>query len=506
MSDAIDFHAKASPGKLALLNLATGERISYAEANDRIAKLAGLIRERLGNASGERVVMLSRNSAFMLLVHYACARAGHIFVPLNWRLAAPEIASLIDDAKPAAIFYQPDFAAAAAPAFASAKENCRFSMEAGGENILQQAKDCAPIFSSAGMDENAPIALFYTSGTSGRAKGVIITGKTALHSELNYGMSAMVTHRAVALCDMPLFHVAGLFASSRTTLYFGGTVLVSEKFDPVVTVENLLDEKLGVTHYFCVTQMVSLMRAQHPPETIKKLKKLTVLQTGGAPHPPASVRQWAEDGVMMLDGFGMTEIGSAFSMPWGDTERIARKAGSVGFPAYSMDAKIVTAEGEDARPGEVGELWVRGPNVTPGYWNRPEETAAVFSDGWFRTGDAARCDEDGYYSIVDRTKDMYISGGENVYPVEVEAALAEHAGVIDCAVVGVPDDKWGEVGVAYIMLKAGEKMSAQDVVDFVKSRLASYKAPKHVQFVDELPRTPSGKVQKHKLRAEWVGK
>ncbi|PQA86939.1 AMP-binding protein [Hyphococcus luteus] len=505
MSDAIDFHAKTQPEKLAILDLISGEAISYAEANERIAKLAGMLRERLGDKQGERVVMLSRNSSFMLLAQFACARAGHIFVPLNWRLAPPEVEKLIADAAPAAVFWQPEFEDHAAPAVKNIPGDCSFIIEGDGVNILVAAKEAAPIYLAINADANAPIILLYTSGTSGRAKGVIITSSTALYSSLNYGLSAEVSSSSVFLCDMPLFHVAGLMAASRTPLLYGATVLVSPKFDPVVSVQNLLNEEYGVTHYFCVTQMAAMMRANNPPETIRKLSRLQVIQTGGAPNPPAAVRQWAADGVPQVDGFGMTEIGSAFSMPHHDLDVIKKKAGSVGFPAFCMRAKVMKPDGTEAPTGEVGELWVKGPNVTPGYWNRPEETKAAFEDGWFKTGDSARVDEDGHYYIVDRTKDMYISGGENVFPVEVEAALAEMSEILDCAVIGVPDERWGEVGVAYILLKGkGETLSAEDVIAHVKSRLAAFKAPKHVEFVEELPRTPSGKVQKHKLKDQWL--
>lgn len=504
MSDAIDFHAKTQPEKLAILDLVSGEALTYAAANERIARLAGMLRERLGDKSGERIVMLSRNSSFMLLLHYACARAGHIFVPLNWRLAPPEVEALITDAAPAAVFWQPDFEAHAAPAIAAAPERCRFRIEGDGAAILASAAASEAIYVGVNPDMHAPIILLYTSGTSGRAKGVVITSSTALYSSLNYGLSAEVSASSVFLCDMPLFHVAGLMAASRTPLLYGGSVLVSPKFDPVVSVRNLLNEDYGVTHYFCVTQMGAMMRASNPPDAIRKLSRLNVLQTGGAPNPPAAVRQWAEDGVRQVDGFGMTEIGSAFSMPPQDLETIKRKAGSVGYPAFSMRAKIMSPEGKEAPVGEVGELWVKGPNVTPGYWNRPEETKAAFHDGWFKTGDSARVDEDGCFYIVDRTKDMYISGGENVFPVEVEAALAEMPAILDCAVIGVPDERWGEVGVAYVLLKKNAALAGDEVIAHVKSRLAAFKAPKHVAFVDDLPRTPSGKVQKHRLKEKWL--
>lgn len=503
MHDLIHFHAQATPAKKAIVDLHTGEAYDYRHADQRISQLASYLLKATDGERGGRVAMISRNSAFMLLMHFACARAGLIFVPLNWRLAPPEIGALIEDAQPSLLFWQPDFDALAASGFDIVEEARRFRIEGAGESFAKEEPD--DFIENADAVEDDPITLLYTSGTSGKSKGVILTHKTVLYSALNFAQSSAVDRNTVFLCDMPLFHVAGLLAVARTPLFFGGTVLVSQKFDPVNTFKNLTDPALGVTHYFCVTQMAALMREKNPPGAMKKLSHLTAMQTGGAPNPPAAVRAWAEDGVAQVDGFGMTEIGSAFSMPPYDVSIIREKAGSVGMPSPFTQGKVMTAEGREAAPDEIGELWVRGPNVTPGYWNKPAETAAAFEGEWLKTGDSARKDKDGFYYIVDRTKDMFISGGENVYPVEIEAVLTEMPEVLDCAVIGVPDQKWGEVGAALILLKEGkDSLTAEEVISFVKSRLASFKAPKHVRFVDDLPRTPSGKVQKHKLRDAWT--
>ncbi|WP_428409011.1 AMP-binding protein [Hyphococcus sp.] len=504
MHDLVHFHAQATPEKKAIVDLQTSESYDYRHADQRISQIASFLLKATNGKRGERVAMISRNSAFMLLVHYACARAGLIFVPLNWRLAPPEIGALIEDAQPSVLIWQTEFEALAEPGFGMVDPSRQFRLAETGESFAKDESEQFVANTQAADDD--PITLLYTSGTSGKSKGVILTHKTVLYSALNFAQSSAVDRNTVFLCDMPLFHVAGLLAVSRTPLFFGGTVLVSQKFDPVNTFKNLTDPALGVTHYFCVTQMAALMREKNPPGAMKKLAHLTAIQTGGAPNPPAAVRAWAEDGVSQVDGFGMTEIGSAFSMPPYDVRIIREKAGSVGMPSPFTEGKIMTPEGIEAEPNEIGELWVRGPNVTPGYWNKPVETAASFEGEWLKTGDSARKDEDGFYYIVDRTKDMFISGGENVYPVEIEAVLAEMPEILDCAVIGVPDQKWGEVGAAIILLKdGGASMTPEGVIAFVKSRLASYKAPKHVRFVDDLPRTPSGKVQKHKLRDAWTG-
>jgi fatty-acyl-CoA synthase len=244
------------------------------------------------------------------------------------------------------------------------------------------------------------------------------------------------------------------------------------------------------------------MRRRAPGFDPAHFARLTALQTGGAPHAEADVLAWINDGVRLTDGFGMSEAGTVLGMPPGDLNLLRRKAGAAGLPAIDIEIRLVGQGGDDVAAGETGEIWVRGPSVTPGYWRNEEATRAAFSDGWFKSGDAARRDEDGFITIVDRWKDMYVSGGENVYPAEVEAALSVCPGVREVAIVGVPDARWGEVGVAFVV-GAGAPV---DIVAFCRERLAAYKAPKHVTFVEALPRTASGKVKKAVLRAEWAAR
>jgi fatty-acyl-CoA synthase len=344
--------------------------------------------------------------------------------------------------------------------------------------------------------------MLYTSGTTGRPKGVLFTERNALFSALNFSLQARVDADSVFLCEPPLFHVAALLAAARTTLVQGGALLIARQFDPVETFRRLTDPALGVTNYFCVPQMARMMR-NAPGFDGKRLAKLRCIVSGGAPHAAADVRRWLEDGVKMLDGFGMSEVGSVTAMPIDDLETVKAKAGSCGLPGLVTQLRLVDEEGRDVDPGEVGELWVKTPTLSPGYWNRPDATAASRTeDGWFKTGDAGRFDEDGFLYLVDRIKDMYISGGENVYPAEVEAAIAEMSGIADVAVIGVPDEKWGEAGCAYVVPAKGASLTPESVVAHCRARLARFKAPATVLIVEALPRNPSGKLLKHVLRAE----
>jgi fatty-acyl-CoA synthase len=267
-----------------------------------------------------------------------------------------------------------------------------------------------------------------------------------------------------------------------------------------LTLQRMSDPDLGVTHYFSVPQMAATLW-QQPGFDASKLQKIVAWAIGGAPNPKAQTERFLSAGVRISEGFGMSETGSNFALPPFELPEMLRKAGSCGLPLMTIRAKIVDDDGNEVGAGEQGELLISGPSVAMGYWQQPELTAKTFVDGWFYTGDAAMRDEEGYFYIVDRKKDMYISGGENVYPAEVEAALAELLTVGECAVVGVPDERWGEVGRAYVIPAQGKTISAEEVIAHCTGRLAKFKVPKTAVITDQIPRTTSGKVQKHLLKA-----
>ncbi len=489
--DPIATHGRSRPQAPAITDLETGQHWSYRDLDQAVSRTANWLVERFGGASGDRVATLSRNCAQMVILQFACARAGCIFVPYNWRLSPAEIAILIEDAAPVALFADPDF-------------------EPGGwPGERHDIAELATLVS--GLPDTSPTAdvrrgfgeattLLYTSGTSGRPKGVMISDENAFWGSTNFIHGNGVTWDSVFLCDMPLFHTAGLFATARTPLLAGAHLLVSSGFDAKTTLSRIADRQLGVTHYFAVPQMAQMMWNQ-PDFKPAMMRKLQVMATGGAPNPPAQVARFAKAKIPMSDGFGMSETCSNFGLPMGDWDLVIAKAGTCGLPYLAVEARIVDEDGNDLPDNESGELWLRGPSISKGYWNQPELTAKAFQDGWFRTGDAALRDEDGYYFIVDRKKDMYISGGENVYPAEVEAAIAEMKTVAEAAVIGLPDTKWGEVGRAYIIPVEGESVSAEDVMAHCLKRLAKFKVPKTIVIGEEIPRTASGKVQKHILKA-----
>jgi fatty-acyl-CoA synthase len=489
MIDAVSTHARARPHRLACVDLESRRRWSYAELDRQVDQTAAWLVAQLGAASGARVAALARNSGSLLVLHLASVRAGAIFTPVNWRLSAAEIADILEDAQPALLVR--DAGCTIPPFNGTSLTMPELEREAAG------AKSGPP--PTARRPSNEPATLLYTSGTSGRPKGVIVTEDNAFWGCTNFILGNDVTLRSVFLCDMPMFHTAGLFAAVRAPLLAGAAVLISRGFDPPVSLSRIADPVLGVSHYFSVPQMAQRLWDE-PSFDPGMLRGLTVYAMGGAPNPAAQIERFVRAGIPMSDGFGMSETGSNFGMPFDDPQLLMRKAGSCGLPYLSVQARIVDDAGRDKVAGERGELWLRGPSITPGYWNKPQITAQAFVDGWFRTGDIAMRDSDGFYYMIDRSKDMYISGGENVYPAEVESVIAELPGVAEVAIVGIPDVRWGEVGRGYVVMAPGTVLTAEDVISHCRTRVARFKAPATIEFVQAIPRTATGKIQKHLLR------
>lgn len=488
--DVVARQAVVRPRNLAVHDLTSDVALDYARLDEAIDACAIWLTST--TEADDRVALLARNSLDHVVLFYACARAGRVFVPLNWRLAAAELAVILADAEPATIIVQPEF-----------ESLLRKAGPLGCPAVVAQADLADLVVNAPGsplspIDPERPWTLLYTSGTTGRPKGVIITARSAAFAALSYcGVSGLGADDSM-LCDPPLFHVVALLAVLHGTLTAGGQVLISDRFDPGTTLERLSDPGLSVTRYFCVPQMAQAM-ADHPAFAAADLTRLKALYTGGAPLPAALIEAYDARGVLLVNGYGMTEAGTVLGMP-PDRETIRAAPTSCGAQAAMIEVRLVGPGGADVSTGKVGEIWLRGPSVTPGYWRQPEATAAAFEGDWFRTGDAARRDNAGLFHIVDRWKDMYISGGENVYPAEIEAALLRIEGVREAAVVGMPSSRWGEAGCAFLILDPGTTLTAEAVMDACRDKLAGYKRPAEVRFVADFPRTASGKVQKGLLK------
>jgi len=483
--DHIAMQAMLQPTRLAVMEFASGKRWSYAALDRWIAQCAGALSQSYGCGPGSRVAALARNCAHLILLQYSCARIGAIFSPLNWRLSPREVEMQIAEAEPSVVF--------------GGEEMTRLGIGGITFEALDQAIEAAPPFATANSEPDRPSLLLFTSGTSGRQKGVLLTERNLVSNAMNFTMLGRMTYKSVFLIDSPMFHTIGMVASVRPAMAQGGAILVSDGFDPKRTLQRLADKALSITHYFCVPQMVQRLR-QQPDFKPEQLRHLTAIFTGGAPMPPEDTRAWLDDRIALVNGFGMSETGTVFGMPL-DPDRIRTKLGSVGIAPPGLDAKIVDDCDRECPRGTAGELLLKGESIFGGYWNLPDETANSFSQGgWFRTGDIAVQDNDGFYWLVDRKKDMFISGGENVYPAEIESALAELKGIGEAAVVGVPDDQWGEVGHLAIVTTLDTILKKETVLEHLATRLARYKLPKYVSFVESLPRTSSGKLRKTELR------
>ncbi|WYZ46246.1 hypothetical protein EsH8_IX_000471 [Colletotrichum jinshuiense] len=491
--DPVLLHARLRPNGLACIDLETNRRWTYSELNSDIQRATAVLSDQ-GVRPGERVATVSVNNVHQIILQQALMRLGAAHVPLNWRFARPELAKLLADCTPTILFTDVD-----PPELPLGCRHFSFAKFAAEVDSAEPG----PRLEARPSHETSII--LYTSGTSGAPKGVMLTGQSILATTVNFSILTEVDTGSVFLCDGPMFHFMGLIAQIWPALMRGGTLIISPRFSPDATNARLSDSELHVTHYFCVPQMAeALARAPNfNPSTWSTLKALF---TGGAPNPPARIKWWLTQGVPMVDGYGSTEMGTASGMPL-SPELITAKAGSVGLPGPLTAIRVVDELDQPVPFGVPGEIQVSGPSVTPGYWNKVvENTAAFTEDGWFRTGDIGRVDEEGFVFLIDRRKNMFISGGENVYPAEVEAVLAEHPGVTDVAVVGVPDQLWGEAGRAYVIAAPGLPLTHAELVGHCQPLIARYKIPRETVFVNDFPRTGSGKVQKHLLTEDSVAR
>ena len=501
--------ARKTPDALAIRY--AGRTLTYAGLDDRVRRLARALRG-LGTGPGSRVAYLGPNHPAFLETMFATWSAGAIFVPLNMRLAGPELAYQLADCGAALLVYAPEQAAMVAdicgvggrgPAGRGPglRHLVALARPAAGDHDYERllaGPPTEPVDLPVSLDD--PALIMYTSGTTGRAKGATLTHGNITWNAINVVVDADFRADEVALAVAPLFHTAALNMLCLPTMLKGGMVAIEPAFDPARVLE--LIARYRVTSMFGVPAIYDAIAAV-PGWADADTSSLRMLLCGGAPVPDATIRRYTSRGLTFIQGYGMTETSPGALLL--DAEHALAKAGSAGVPHFFTDVRVVRPDGSQAGPGERGEIIVSGPNVMPGYWGQPGASAAVLAEGWLHSGDVGTADEDGYVSVVDRIKDVIISGGENIYPAEVENALLSHPAVAECGVIGTPDGRWGEVGRAVVVLRAGQSASEADILGFLEGRLARYKIPKSVHFATGLPRTATGKILKKQLRETHGG-
>ncbi|RJR25917.1 MAG: long-chain-fatty-acid--CoA ligase [Desulfobacteraceae bacterium] len=480
------------------------DRVStYGELNKRVNRLCHAI-AKTGFSVGDRVGVVSRNCPQFLEVYFACAKGGWIFVPMNFRLAAPELAYQISDSGPAMLFMSSELESLVKNSENFLKGGSPMCISWGGkgecgfrdyEDFILQTPDMEfQITPSMGWE--SPQVIMYTSGTTGTPKGALLPYRKTFFNTLNAVIYFDLHSNDVMLTVLPLFHSGGLNIMTVPAIYAGGKVILRDRFDPCEFLS--LVQKHRVTKAMIVPTMLNTILRETRPEDFD-LASLRSVLVGGEPASADLIREARARGLPARQIFGQTETSIAL---WVPPEMADEKAGSVGIPVFHGEVRIVDANGAPVLPGRTGEILVGGPIRMSSYWNMPDETRQTLRDGWLHTGDLATVDEDGYAYVVDRIGDMFISGGENVYPAEVEKVLLQHPRVYEAAVVGVPDNRWGKAGKAFLRLRKGAAMTREEMVSYLRERIASYKIPKHIQVVEELPKTASGKIKKSELLAQ----
>ncbi|AGL00063.1 long-chain-fatty-acid--CoA ligase [Desulfoscipio gibsoniae] len=508
IGDLLDRNARRYPKKTAVFFRET--RYTFGELKNRVCRLSNAFWE-MGIRKGDRVALLLENCHQYLELYLAVTSKGAIAVPLNYRQAGRELTYIINDAQVKAVVS----CKAYLPVLNAIEKDLQgvkyyISID-GGEKVL----DYEQLITAASAAEKAPVTvsdsdvayLMYTSGTTGYPKGVILTHKNIIMTSMNLSWSYhYIEPDDVTINFAPLFH-SGQASISMCHFYSGATNIIMEKFNPQSILETIQKEK--VTNFWAAPTMINML-IKYPEFARYDLSSLRQIAYSGAPMPVPLLKEClALIGPKFIQMYGLTEAGPHLTslaqedhVAEGPPEKV-RRLGSVGKEVLNTQVRVVNERGEDVAPGEVGEIIGKGDNIMQGYWNLPKATAEALRDGWLYTGDLATVDEDGYIYIVDCKKDMIISGGENIYPKELENVIYEHPAVLEAAVIGLPDTHWGELVMALIVLKQGQQVTEEEIIEYCKKNLASYKKPKRVKFIDELPKNPSGKVLKTVLRQKF---
>ncbi len=485
-TDWIEKWSIYSPMKLALEELDSNKSINYLDLNKRANALAYYLLNILQLKKGDRVGLLSEFNINTFVLFSAVQKTGLILVPLNYRLTNKELDFIIDDSSLSILIYDNKFNQ---QAFHLDVNHFEF------DSINDKMMEYAGNVNKAEVNIDDPVFILYTSGTTGFPKGAIYTHKMMLWNSINTMLRLQLNGNDSTLLCTPTFHTGGWNVLATPLLFVGGTIYIMPKFEADKALDCLMEKEINL---FMTVPTMTKMLVEQDRFISASFPKLRFYIVGGEALPISLIETWAEKNVPIRQGYGLTEAGpNITSLPEADA---LRKRGSIGFVNFYVDYKLMSENLTECKQGESGELWLKGDVVTPGYWNNLNATNNSFTDGWFRTGDVMKMDEDGYLYIVDRIKNMYISGGENVYPAEIERELRDHPQINEIGVIGVKDEKWGEVGMAFYSSVDGEKIDKNELYNFCLSRLAKYKIPKFFVNISEIPKTDTGKIDKVALK------
>ena len=506
--DWVAHHAAHRPDAMALGCVEDARVVTWGQLEDRVGRLAAVL-AGLGVGKGDRVALVAENDPRVFETQFAAMRLGALFVPLNWRLTVHEMAEICVDAEPAVLVHDGTWAEAAEAIAEKAGVAHRLAWtgpgksEPGPTDYEAGLAAATPIDQPAGISLDDPTHILYTSGTTGRPKGALSTASTLVWQALNNAhTSGFAEPGCHQLNQMPLFHAGGLHVMANPLLYFGGAVTTMTRFVPELVLAQLAGSTPPVTHFAAIPLMYRAIAAL-PGFGTADLSHARHFFIAGAIASPELLQLWADRGIPLQPQYGGTEMGPmATAMDQQGRWLEKAKAGSTGRRAFHTDIRLVQADGRDVPDGQTGEIWLRGPSITTGYWRKNRDD--YFTGEWFRTGDAARRDAEGFYYLAGRTKEMYKSGGENVYPAEVENVLSTHPEVADVAVIGVPDPHWGEVGLAVVVPAKGAGPTLEALHEFAAGALARFKLPKHLVLVEELPRNVTGKVSRDALKGRYA--
>jgi fatty-acyl-CoA synthase len=504
--DFLGRRAAFSPQAPVLFEADRNRDYTYRDLEGRASKLAAFFTTTAGLRKGDRVAMLARNCVEYIDFLFAAIKTGVILVPLNVRLTAAELSEMLSQTTPRLLAYEHLFEEVVAGLEDGSVEKLLVLRKSRAKAELP-AEDYDAVLSRmpasfSGITEISPadpLLILFTGGTTGPPKGAVISQRAVFFNMLSEALSWQLGPGTVVPNLLPFFHTGGWHIGTLPTLYAGGRVLINPAFDPELTLRQVADYRCSfifaaATMYQMISGLDSFSRAD--------LSSLQFVMSGAAPCPVSVMEPYWDKGAVFVQGYGITEGGpNNLFMPWYalSWEQVRAKNQSVGKPFLYCRARIAREDGADAAPGEMGELLLSGPVIFSGYWDKPADSDRTLRQGWVHTGDIARQDEDGFFYIVDRKKDMYISGGENVFPVEVEQVIAGHPRVLEAAVIGIPDPKWGEVGKAFVVLKPGADLEPEQLQGYLQERLARYKVPREVVFVDSIPKSGVGKVLKREL-------